>query len=208
MGYALGGSQSGGFINSIERFNGEAWEEFTVSQGYRMDFCSIQWGEDGIVMIGGFDDLSSQRQVDLFNITTGSWNKLGMLNTGRDFSGCTEYNGGIMVGGGWVYNDDPQWPCPCQEVSRTTEWYDPITDSWSQAGLMAAKRSKFAMETINGTLVALGGFDGVYKDTLERYEDGDGGWHAYEDSFLAEPKAAFGVVKIPDNLLEDMSCLT
>jgi len=202
--YAVGGSQSIGSEHSIERFNGVDWEEFSETQGFRTDFCSMPWGEDGLLLVGGYDDIGMQRQVNLLNVTSGHWSRLEYLNTGRGFHGCSEYLGGIMVAGGWTDNNDPQWPG--QEVTRTSEWYNPETNDWTDLSMLAARRTKFAMETINGTLFSIGGWEGTYQRSLETYDEDKQGWQIFGDS-ISEAKAAFGVVKVPDELLEDTSCL-
>lgn len=201
--FVVGGRQFIGSEHSIERFNGDEWEDFGETYGFRTDFCTLPWGEDGILLIGGYDDIGNQKGVDLFNITTKAWRKLGYLNIGRGEHGCAEYLGGVVVAGGWTANNDPNWPG--QVVTKTSEWYDPGTNSWTELGTLRAGRTKFALETVNGTLFALGGWEGNYVQSIETLSPDDGGWD-YFDQNLDERKAAFAVVKVPEDLLEDTSC--
>merc|ERR1719500_40954 len=106
----------------------------------------------------------------------------------------------LMVEGGWSFNNDPDWPA--QEVTRTTAWYDPEENTWTDLGLMRNRRTKFALETVNGSLTAIGGWEGFFTESIEQL--GETGWDWFESS-LGVQKASFGVVKVT-GLLEDENC--
>ncbi|XP_023322602.1 influenza virus NS1A-binding protein homolog B [Eurytemora carolleeae] len=71
--YAVGGSSSIGSVRSIERFNQDTmvWEEVGEINGYRQDFCALPYFEDGIILLGGYDDLGSQVEVNMVALGTG-----------------------------------------------------------------------------------------------------------------------------------------
>ena len=41
----------------------------------REDFCAVAWGEDGILLLGGYDDLGYQTRTELYNVTSRSWTR-------------------------------------------------------------------------------------------------------------------------------------
>lgn len=199
--YAVGGSQLIGSQRSIEKFDGTKWEDAGEMNGYRQDFCSLAWGEDGILVIGGYDDVGGQTRTELYNTSTNSWTRLQDMDTGRGQHACAHYEGGVAIGGGWTFNNDPDWPA--QEVTRTSAWYNPELDAWTELGTMRNGRTKFALDTVNGSLTAIGGWEGIYTGSIEQL-GADGGWDWREDS-LGVQKAAFGVVKVT-GILEDENC--
>jgi len=196
--YAVGGSRSIGSERSIEMFDGTEWKEIGETNGYRQDFCALAWGEDGILVTGGYDDVGQETRTELFNVTSGTWKMLARMPEGRGLHACSYYNGGVIVSGGWVTSDDGQ------DISMSVLWYDPEEDEWTIMEKMRRGRSSFALETINGTLTAIGGWNGMYTESIEQM-DQNGVWH-YLDHGLGEAKASFGVVKLPDGLLDDANC--
>jgi len=201
--YAVGGSVAIGSTHSIEKFDAstEGWQEVGQMSGYRQDFCTLPWGEDGILVVGGYDDFGGKTRTELYNVTSSSWRQLAQLNIGRGMHACAAYNGGVLVAGGWADNNDPDFPG--QEVTRTTEWYDPEENVWVETGILRARRTKFALELLNGTLTAMGGWEGFYSNSVEVLgADGSWGW---TDLTLTQQKASFGVVRLEDQL-EDENC--
>jgi len=199
--YAVGGSVAIGSQHSIERYNGSAWEEVGQTLGFREDFCTVAWGDDEILVIGGYDDIGRQTRTEVFNVTSGSWRQLAVLNVGRGMHACAKYNGGVMIAGGWTNNNDPDFPG--QEVTRTTEWYDPAENIWVEMGILRNRRTKFALDVVNGTLTAMGGWEGYYTESVEVLGP-DGAWD-WADYSLTQQKAGFGVAHV-NEMLEDENC--
>jgi len=202
--YAVGGSVIIGSEHSIERYNASinAWEEVGQTLGFREDFCTIPWGEEEILLIGGYDDIGMKKRTEAFNVTSGSWRQLATLNVGRGMHACAPYNGGIMVAGGWTDNHDPDFPG--QEVTRTTEWYDPAENTWTEMGILRNRRTKFALDVLNGTVFAMGGWEGFYTESIEVLGS-DGAWD-WADYSLTQQKAGFGVAHVAEDLLADENC--
>jgi len=200
--YAVGGSQSIGSETSIERFDGAKWEEVGETNGYRQDFCTLAFEEDGILVMGGYDDIGGQTRTELYNLTTMTWSRLQDMEIGRGQHACAHYNEGVVVAGGWTFNNDPDFPG--QEVTRTSAWYDPKNDTWMELDMLRNRRTKFGLSTVNGTLTAIGGWEGFYTESIEQL-DPEEGWDWRDDS-LGVQKAAFGVVKVV-GLLEDENCV-
>jgi len=198
--YAVGGSQSIGSQRSIERFDGTAWQDVGETNGYRQDFCALGWGDDGILVIGGYDDMGGETKTELYNVTSNTWTMLQELDIGRGMHACSHYEGGVVVAGGWTDNNDPDWPG--QEVTRTSAWYNPVENTWTDLAIMRNRRTKFALATVNGTLTALAGWEGFYTESVEQL--GPDGWD-WADSSLGVQKAGFGVVRVV-GLVEDDNC--
>jgi len=199
--YAVGGSQAIGSQRAIERFNGTGWEDVGEVNGYRQEFCALAWGDDGILLTGGYDDFGEETRTELYTISTNSWVLLKHMDIGRGMHACAHYKGGVAVAGGWSTDHDPT--SPSEALTKTSAWYDAVDDTWTDLGIMRNGRTKFALETINGTLTAIGGWDGSYSESIEQLGP-DGGWELSEES-LGVQKAAFGVVKVT-GFLEDENC--
>jgi len=199
--YAVGGSRSIGSERSIEMWDGGSlgeWTEVGQTNGYRQDFCALAWGDDGILVTGGYDDVGQQTRVELYNVTAGTWRMLARMPEGKGLHACGYYQGGVVVAGGWTASEDGE------DISQSVAWYDPQEDSWTMLEPMKRGRSSFALQTINGTLTAIGGWNGMYTESVEQMGQ-DGKWR-YLDHGLGEAKASFGVVKLQDGLLDDPNC--
>ena len=85
---------------------------------YRQDFCALAWGEDGIIVTGGYDDIGQQTRTELYNVTSGTWSMLARMPEGRGVHSCGYYNGGIVVAGGWQASPDGQ------DISNSVAWSD------------------------------------------------------------------------------------
>ena len=60
----------------------------------------------------------------------------------------------MIAAGGWTETEDG-W----NEISHTAVWYDPTSASWVQIENLKKGRTQFALEVVNGTMTAIGGFD-------------------------------------------------
>ena len=63
--------------------------------GTRLDFCAVPWGRDGLLLVGGYDDMGGQQHVELLNTTTMEWSRMAGLNTPRGLHACTLYKAGL-----------------------------------------------------------------------------------------------------------------
>lgn len=208
--YVIGGSALSGSVKSIERYNTDtlAWEVVGQEYGFRLDSCALPWKDDGIMLIGGYDEMGGEQHVELFNTTTLTWSKLANLNTPRSLLACANYQGGVVAGGGWTPNfNDPDYPT--QDPTKTDEWYDPLLNTWTEMSPMRHRRTDFALAVVNNSLIAIGGYEGYYVDTIEYYrEESDNsaaGWSFHEDK-LKEGKSSFAFVLV-ENVLEDPNCV-
>ena len=80
----------------------------------------MKWGNDGILLTGGYDDLGGETRTELFNTTTKMWTRLADMPLGRGMHACSLYQDGVVVAGGWTFNNDPDFPG--QEVTTTSQW--------------------------------------------------------------------------------------
>jgi N-acetylneuraminic acid mutarotase len=51
----------------------------------------------------------------------------------------------------------------------TVEAYDPATDTWTTKAPMPTARQGLAAAVVNGSLYAIGGYNGSYLSTVESY---------------------------------------
>ena len=106
------------------------------------------------MVIGGYDDGGGQRRMELFNVTSRKWSQLEPMPMGRGLHSCGLYQGGVVAAGGWTETEDG-W----NEISHKTVWYDPASTNWTELQDLRKGRTQFALEEVNGTLTAIGGFD-------------------------------------------------
>ena len=106
------------------------------------------------MVIGGYDDGGGQSRMELFNVTSRKWSQLEPMPIGRGLHSCGLYQGGVVAAGGWTEAEDG-W----NEISHTAVWYDPSSATWTQLNNLKKGRTQFALEEVNGTMTAIGGFD-------------------------------------------------
>ena len=92
--------------------------------------------------------------MELFNVTSRKWSQLAAMPTGRGLHSCGLYRGGLVAAGGWTEAEDG-W----NEISHSAVWWDPATANWTELEDLKKGRTQFALEEVNGTLTAIGGFD-------------------------------------------------
>ena len=106
------------------------------------------------MVVGGYDDGGGQRRMELFNVTSRKWSQLAAMPTGRGLHSCGLYQGGLVAAGGWTEAEDG-W----NEISHSAVWWDPASANWTELEDLRKGRTQFALEEVNGTLTAIGGFD-------------------------------------------------
>ena len=90
-----------------------------ISSLLREDFCALSWGDDSILLIGGYDDMGSQRRTELYNVTSGTWKMLAnMPGQGRGVHSCSHWMGGVVVAGGWTLAEDEI----SYDISNNVNW--------------------------------------------------------------------------------------
>lgn len=92
--------------------------------------------------------------MELFNVTSRKWSQLAAMPTGRGLHSCGLYRGGLVAAGGWTEAEDG-W----NEISHSAVWWDPASANWTELEDLKKGRTQFALEEVNGTLTAIGGFD-------------------------------------------------
>ena len=103
------------------------------------------------------------------------WNVISSLQTARSLHTATLLpNGKVLVSGGWASNPGGG------EVLRSAELYDPASDAWSAAGLLAAGRySHTATLLPNGKVLVAGGYAYPgYLASNELYDPASNSWSA------------------------------
>ncbi|XP_023337824.1 kelch-like ECH-associated protein 1 [Eurytemora carolleeae] len=124
------------------------------------------------------------------------------LNTGRGQHGCTWHRGSIVVGGGWSSNEDPNYPG--QIPTKSVETYSVLDDVWTESVPLRHRRTLFGFTSLNGTLAALGGWEGDFLDTIELFDAESQGWE-YAPGYLAQKKSAFAMVET-SSFFQDVEC--
>jgi len=203
--FAFGGSTIVGSVRSIEKFNWEEykWEQFSEIQGFREDFCALPWGGDSVAVIGGYDSSGRQRRCELFNTTDLTWTVLSPLNLGRGQHACTWFQGNIVAAGGWSINEDNPDDIGQLPV-KSVEIYDVEKDTWTKIEDMRHRRTMFGFSEVNGVLTAIAGWEGLYLDSVERYNMETQVWE-YDEEYLTVKKSAFATVHMGD-YFKDLEC--
>lgn len=112
--------------------------------------------DDAIYAVGGYcDDGGRLDSVEMYNFEKKKWSIMGSLSESRSAFGCAVLNGKIYAGGGYVGSADMSTP------SESVEIYDPETNLWTKAPSLSVPRAHLSFVVFQGTLWAIGGFDGT-----------------------------------------------
>lgn len=151
--YAIGGQNSTGYLYSIEKYNNvsDTWTTVTniphSPKGY-----AITVYEDNIYIIGGYTSDGYSGVTQVYNVSTDTWKTLKTMKKRRIQAIAAATDGKIYVFGGR----------DAFGIHKNYEYYDIASDTWTlvetkfDASLI---RIGADAKTINGYIVAYGGFD-------------------------------------------------
>jgi len=157
-----------------------AW---TGSLSRARDFHAATLLSDGRVLVTGgitvgVNGNGAEKSAEIYNPNTGLWSKADHLANPRFGHTATSLpDGKILVAGGAGAGGD------CESV-RTTEIYDPVTDTWKPAAPMDSARGFYAALLLqNGRVAVFGGntlpvATCVPTATAELYNDASNNWTA------------------------------
>lgn len=127
---------------------------------------------DSIYVLGGFtSDSEITDIVEMFNVTSNSWNKdIDPLPIPLHHAVANPYQNKIFVIGGYTGDWIP---------SNKLFIYDPITNSWTEGNPMPTPRGSPNANFVNGTLYVIGGdLDDNAISVVEKYDVDAGQWTA------------------------------
>ncbi|WP_210490009.1 kelch repeat-containing protein [Rufibacter aurantiacus] len=136
-------------LSSAEIYNPvtKVWELTDHLQTERDNFTSVLLNDGNVLAIGGMNQKEEPlASCELYNLTTGKWQATGKMGTPRAQHLSAKLNDGkILVAGGLL--------------GKTTEIFDPVTNTWSYVGEMAVEHGGGMSLTLldNGKVFALGG---------------------------------------------------
>lgn len=113
-----------------------------------------------LYVVGGFDGRQEMANADVYDLTSGEWQKLPDLSVPRGGLSLVADNVAIYaLGGGWT------------GAIETHERYDPVVGLWSNfASPIRGEWRNMGAVAVDGSLHLLGGWSGEYLDTHLRYE--------------------------------------
>jgi len=176
--YAIGGgSNTGGALNSIEKYDPQSdkWTIVASMKDSRVDFCT-EVINGKIYVIGGSNNEGKLASVEMYDPATNTWAAKAPLNTARYNFQTVVMNGKIYAIGGT--NGD---------MLSSVELYDPVSDTWVQKASMLSARSNFQSEIIDNKIYVLGG--GANSSLSESYDIQNNVWTAIAP--MADSRSGF-----------------
>ncbi|KAJ7993641.1 hypothetical protein DPEC_G00256760 [Dallia pectoralis] len=132
-----------------------------------------------LYVIGGSDGVTAKNTVERYNSLDGTWEMCPAMLTPRENAGGCVYMGRLFVAGG---RDDLNL-----ELS-TVEKFDPDTQRWSPVKRMRSKRNEMSLIVFNGSLLAVGGCDGItHQKTIEVYSYESNTWSHFGSTKTKHP---------------------
>nr|CAD7260558.1 unnamed protein product [Timema shepardi] len=123
-----------------------------------------------IVAVGGEDDKVVLRSVECYDPVSRQWRTLACLPF------AVSKHGLVASGKNTLYLAGGEFPDG--SASRSMWRYDPILDVWQEMAPMLIPRSELGLAMLDGSVYAVGGWEGSYRlDCVERYDLDSNSWH-------------------------------
>jgi N-acetylneuraminic acid mutarotase len=135
---------------------GNTWSAAAAMASAREDHTATLLSTGKVLVAGGIDENGNiLASAELYDPAANTWSAAGAMATARDDHTATLLAGGtVLVAGG----EAPSTPNPVPVSSA--EIYDPIANTWSSAGSMAAARLNHAATLLgSGKVLVTGGED-------------------------------------------------
>jgi len=166
--YALGGSNGGSALSSVEAYDPSinTWTKKSDLPTARLGLSACE--VNGIIyVIGGWSGSQSLSTVEAYDPATNTWTKKADMPTARQYLTANAVNGTIYTIGGWP-------------VLTAVEAYDPATDKWTKKADKPTGRYGLSSSVVNGLIYVIGGaIDGnsgaptnifeVYDPSIDRW---------------------------------------
>ena len=183
--YVIGGF-SDHFLSSVEAYDPQTdtWTEKSPMNVPRRNLGTVV--VDGkIFAIGGFSvkntfEIDSDA-IEVYDPETDTWTLLSTpLKTPRHSFGIDLFEGQIVIVGG----------SNCFGFLDSVDAFDPLTHRWHSLSPLTLKRNGLGSVSANGSLFAIGGYDGQSVGIVERLDRLDGQWRRV---FVLPPRSIFGI---------------
>ncbi|KAG8225215.1 hypothetical protein J437_LFUL012690 [Ladona fulva] len=140
-----------------------------------------------VLAVGGEDDKVVLRTVECFSPSSGEWRALDCLPFAISKHGLV-----TSCSSNWAYLCGGEFPDgrPSPQVWR----YDPfLANAWTEVAPMNAPRSELGLAMLDGSIFAVGGWDGSFGlDSVERYDPSRNQW--FPVAAMPHPLASPAVV--------------
>lgn len=165
--YAIGGSNSGGYLNVVEEYDPatNTWATRAPMPTARSGAAAAE--VNGMIYVIGGTNGSSLAVNEVYDPATNTWTTKTAMSQSRRFMAAAVVNNKIYVFGGTVSGT----------ALKTSVEYDPATDTWQSRSAMSTARMRFAAGTLNNNVHAIGGLSGGTSLTQsEAYDPGTDNW--------------------------------
>ncbi len=196
-------------LGTVETFdaNEGIWREhpeLSLSQE-RAYHCVTKMGDDTAVLTGGYSYNAVLGIAESYNVSLrNGWREVGAggnLNHPRYLHGCSPVQlpnkrgsgrHGVLVAGG--YSDD---------YLRSTEVYDPVSDTWQEAAPLPLPRQGSQMPYLAGRPTIMGGFFNMTEFPTDVLQfDSDANRWVLMQKGLEVPRRYFAVAEVPKGLFK------
>lgn len=148
--YAIGGSNSGGYLNVVEEYDAAAntWATRAPMPTARSGAAAAE--VNGKIYVVGGTNGSSLAVNEVYDPATNTWATKAAMSQPRSFMAAAVVNNKIYALGGTVSG----------AAVKTNLEYDPATDTWASKTTMATARTMLTAGALNNNVYSMGGWGG------------------------------------------------
>jgi N-acetylneuraminic acid mutarotase len=128
--------------------------------------------------------------VESFDVNEQRWQALPDMKTARYSCGAALLGNRIYVVGGFGYDSSNNETVPLAEC----EYFDTEAQTWHTVSSLQCGRGALSVVAVDGRLYAIGGFNGRYLSSVERYDPLTDSWTYCES--LQQPRSGCGIAHI------------
>ena len=168
-----GGYSASKFYNSAELFDPaeKSWSAAATMVDIHSGHTATRLSDGSVLVAGGFGS-TSQATAERYDPATNTWSPAGSMSEGRVSHTATLLaNGKLLISGGVNSTAGGTY-------LATAELYDPATNAWSSAAMMAASRAGHVSTLLAGNRVLVaGGRDSTLSlSSAELYDPSTNAW--------------------------------
>jgi N-acetylneuraminic acid mutarotase len=170
-----GGFGATGYLTSAEVFDAQAgrWSRVQPMSVARVAHAAAPLPDGGVLVVGGASDGTTYAaSAERYDPASDRWSQAGVMATPRAWHSATPLDDGrVLVAGGYFKQGANT------TFVGTAEIYDPNTNAWSAAGVMAQARTAHTATPLgDGKILIAGGQSTSVLTSADRYDPATNTW--------------------------------
>jgi len=171
--------------------------------------CSVSYGEDKLMIIGGFNDGHPTNAVNTFDLASHSVHKFAPLNKNRYSHSCIA---AVMEGKEYVFaaggfesyhvSNTVEYLAPCDVQSNDDNYGNYEHSKWKHLAPMNIRRYDFSLSIYGTQLAAFGGQPTIKSEEIEVYNEHKQCWEKIGRSLKNHERHYFSSFTIPKDKCE------